>query len=220
MRPEDAALAARAGADAIGMVFHPPARRNVSLEQAQAIVAALPVFVTPVALFVDADPGRICQVCHGLGISHVQLNGHEPPQLIRELAPLRVIKSVPVVAESFEADLATWRQTIDRLNLSNLAGLVLETANTGAPGGSGVANDWATVVRAQEGGHFAGLPPIIAAGGLTPESVADVVTTLRPFAVDVSSGVEHALGQKSPHKIDAFVAAVHAADAAASSGSS
>ena len=214
-RPEDAALAARAGADSIGLIFHAPAPRNVSLDRAREILAALPPFVTPVGLFVDASLGTVLDTVRDLGLRHVQLHGHEPPKMVRGLRPLTVIKAVTVERERFADTLATWRQAIASLALKNLAGLVLETAGTGQAGGSGVANDWATVRAAQAAGAFDGLPPIIAAGGLTPESVGGIVREIRPYAVDVSSGVEEARCQKSAARMEAFVRAVRDADAPA-----
>ena len=91
---------------------------------------------------------------------------------------------------------------------------MLETAGTGQAGGTGVPNDWRTVREHQSRGGFDGLPPVIAAGGLTPETAGAVVRDVRPWAVDVSSGVEESLGKKSPERIAAFVAAVRDADAA------
>jgi phosphoribosylanthranilate isomerase len=114
--------------------------------------------------------------------------------------------------ENFGQTLARWRDAITALGLTNLKGLVLETAGTGQAGGTGVANDWQTVREHQANGGFAGLPSVIAAGGLRPETVGAVVRDVRPFAVDVSSGVEESLGRKSPEKIAAFIAAVRQAD--------
>jgi phosphoribosylanthranilate isomerase len=219
-RPEDGVLAARAGADAIGMVFHDAARRRIDTDRARAIIAALPPFVTPVGLFVDAAADVILRTARELGLRHVQLHGDERPADVRALEPLSVIKAVRVERGSFVTMLDDWRSAIRSLGLSNLAGFVLETANTGQPGGTGIANDWQTVREAQLAGAFTGLPPLVAAGGLTPASVGAVVRTIRPYAVDVSSGVEASLGCKSDEKIRAFVQAVREADAGADTASS
>ena len=213
-RPEDALLAAHAGADAIGIVFHEPAPRNVPRDRAQAILAALPPFVTAVGVFADAPADVVLSTARQLGLRHVQLNGHEPPEMIRALQPLAVVKAVSVERERYGATLKTWREAIASLALTNLVGFVLETAGTGQAGGSGVANDWDAVGAARDAGSFEGLPPIIAAGGLTPESVGGIVRDVRPYAVDVSSGVEASRGVKSPELLAAFVAAVREADAA------
>jgi phosphoribosylanthranilate isomerase len=211
-RPEDAAAAARAGADAVGIVFHPPAPRNVSIDRAREILAALPAFVTPVGLFVNAKPSFLAETVRELGLRHIQLHGDETPEYVAGLRPYAVIKAVRVDPENFGQTLARWREAIATLGLTNLKGIVLETAGTGHAGGTGVANDWRTVREHQASGGFTGLPPMIAAGGLTPETVGAAVRDVRPFAVDVSSGVEEALGRKSPDKIAAFVAAVRQAD--------
>jgi phosphoribosylanthranilate isomerase len=217
-RPEDALLAARLGADAIGLVLHPPASRNISIEVAREIVAALPPFVTPVGLFVDQSAEHVIRITREIGLRHVQLNGDESPATIAALAPLVVTKSVKVERDRFGETLNFWRTAIRDHKLTNLVGFVLETAGTGKPGGTGVANDWETVVAAQRAGAFDGLPPIIAAGGLRPETVGDVVRMLRPYAVDVSSGVEGALREKSEEKTRAFVHAVRDADSSPAPG--
>ena len=213
-RPEDALAAARAGADAIGLVFHPAAPRHVTVEQAREILAALPAFVTPVGLFVDAELETLRRTVADLHLRHVQLHGHETPEYVAALRQLAVIKAVRVDPAAFGETLAGWRHAVQTLRLTNLKGLVLETAGTAQPGGTGVPNDWRTVREHQAGGGFAGLPPIIAAGGLTPETAGAVVRDVRPWAVDVSSGVEESLGEKSPERIAAFVATVRDADAA------
>ena len=208
---EDALAAARAGADAIGLVFHPPAPRCVSQQRAAEILAALPPFVTPVGLFVDVEPAKIRETARSLGLRHIQLNGQESPQAIAELRDFTIIKALRVSPETLGGELDTWRQAIGKLRLTHLQGFVLETA--GSVGGSGRANDWETVRRHRQRGDFVGLPHLIAAGGLIPDSVAAVVRDLRPWAVDVSSGVEATPGRKSPDKIEAFVRAVRSAEA-------
>jgi len=211
-RPQDAAAAASAGADAIGMVFDPNGVRRVSVEDAGRILAALGPFVTPVGLFVDASAGEIRRVLGAVPLGAVQLHGEESPQLVAELKPMRVIKALHLAAGD-TATLGTWRSAVADLQLTNLIGILLETPSGGPErGGTGIANNFAGLRAMQTAGHFAGLPPIIAAGGLTPANVGDVVRLLHPFAVDVSSGVESARREKSADKIEAFVRAVRAAD--------
>jgi phosphoribosylanthranilate isomerase len=194
---EDALAAARAGADAIGMVFHPPAKRNVSLERAGEIVSALPPFVT-----------------RALGLRHIQLHGHETPEMVAELKEFTILKAIRVDPATFSSELESWRRAIKTLKLTHLQGFVLETAGT--LGGTGKANDWETVDRHRQRGDLIGLPPLIAAGGLTPESVADVIRRIHPWAVDVSSGVEGSPGKKSAEKMEAFVRAVRSAELSSS----
>jgi len=215
MRVEDALAAARLGADAIGLVFHRSSFRCVTAGQAWGILRALPPFVTPVGLFVDASAEEVRDTAGSLGLRHVQLHGGEDADCVRKLEGLIVIKAVRVASETFQAELAAWREAIARYHLANLRGLVLETPAV-APGGTGMPNDFAFVKACQDAGMMDGLPPIIAAGGLTPGNVANVIRDLRPWAVDVSSGVESSRGIKSPEKIEAFIAA--ASSRAASHG--
>lgn len=210
-RPEDAAAAVECGADAIGMVFHAPSPRSVTLEEARLILRQVGPFVTAVGLFVDAPLERIVQTAHNLNIHTIQLHGQEPPELIAALKPLEVLKAVRVEKSKFAQTLAKWNLDIAKHHLDNLHGLLLETAHTPEPGGTGMPNDWQTVRDAQAAGLFDGLPPIIAAGGLNPETVGDVVRLLHPFAVDVSSGVEDIRRQKSRDKIARFAEAVRMA---------
>ena len=210
-RPEDAAAAAAAGADAIGLVFYARAPRCVSVGRAREIVAALPPFVTAVGLFVDAPPAEVIDVASRLRLNTVQLHGQESPDAVAELSGLRVVKAVHATVADLPSVVARWRGV-------RLAGLLLETAGAPAVGGTGVANDWAGLAVARAAGMCDDLPPLVAAGGLTAESVGNVVRALRPFAVDVSSGIERSPGVKSVERMTAFAAAVRAADALPSHG--
>ncbi len=202
-RPEDAAAACRHGADAIGIVFHAPQPRYVPIDRARAIIAALTPFVTPVGLFVDSSPQAILDTAATLGIRTVQLNGKESPEFVAELIGLSVIRAIRVARGQLQQQMAIWREA----RLSNLAGVVMETGGTNVPGGSGVGNDWEEIIAARTAGAFEGIN-LIAAGGLNPENVAQVVRDVQPYAVDVSSGVEISKGVKSEEKIRDFIAAV------------
>lgn len=208
-RVEDARAAAAAGADAIGLVLHPPAARFVSDERAAEIIAALPPFVTPVGLFVDALPDEVRESAGRLQLRCVQLHGHEDPACVAALSGLIVLKALRVARDTFGRELLLWRKALG--GLPHLRGFVLETAAS-APGGTGVANDWDFICQCRAEGLFNGLPPLIAAGGLTPETVSEVVRRVEPWAVDVSSGVEVAKGIKSGEKLTAFGRAVRDAD--------
>jgi len=207
-RPQDAVAAAQAGADAIGMVFYPQARRCITLDRAREILRALPAFVTPVGLFVDQDVDEIRHVAAALHLRHIQLHGHESEDVVAALRDFTVLKAVRAARETLKVELDCWRENIASMELTHLRGFVLETPATGGPGGTGVENDWAAIADLQRAGVFDGLPAIIAAGGLRPENVADVVRRIRPYAVDVSSGVEATFGEKSAEKIDRLVAEV------------
>jgi phosphoribosylanthranilate isomerase len=193
------------------MIFYAPAPRNIPPERAKEILSVLPPYVSPVGLYVNAEAAEVLRAAAHLHIRHVQLNGDEPPSTVAALPGLQVVKAIRVDA-AFGATLSRWREAVINLQLHNLKGIVLETGNTHQAGGTGVANDWAAVERHRAAGAFDGLPPLIAAGGLTPETVGEVVRTLRPWAVDVSSGVESSKGIKSADKIHAFVRAVREAD--------
>jgi phosphoribosylanthranilate isomerase len=212
MRVEDAKVAIAAGVDAIGMIFHPPSRRNISIERAREITRQLGPFVTVVAVFVDALASKVMEVAGELALTTVQLHGQEPVERIAQLRKqkLRVIKAIKVDS-TFEQQLEKWKGAMGHVG-DMIAGLVLDTGGTAQPGGTGVANDWERLGKFADKGAFKGLPPIIAAGGLNAKSVKDVVRKLRPWAVDVSSGVESSLGQKSPEMSRECVAAVRAAD--------
>jgi len=210
-RPEDALIAADAGADAVGIVCYREAFRYVPTEAARRIAQALPAFVTSVALFVDADPDEVNAVQSQVGTTCVQLHGRESPAVARQVRSA-VIKAIRVDRGTFERELDDWRHAIAQGGLEHLRGFVLETAGAGV-GGTGQANDWGFIQGVVEKGGFQGLPPVIAAGGLTPETVGAVVRAIRPWAVDVSSGVERVKGEKAPDLVEAFVIAVRDADA-------
>ena len=200
-------VAADAGADAIGLVFHEKAGRCVSIDRAKEILAVLPAFVTPVALFVDSSAEKVRQVAGRLGIRTVQLHGEETAETVAALPEFRVIKAIKATADLSQR-LREWRKQ----RLANLVGFVAESPGPGV-GGTGVENDWSLIEAAQKRGAF-GNVPLIAAGGLSPQNVGEVVRRLRPWAVDVSSGVEgDKRGEKSVEKTLGFAQAVRAADA-------
>jgi phosphoribosylanthranilate isomerase len=211
-RIEDAQIAARLGADAIGFLLHADSARRIEIDQARQIMAALPAFVTPVGLFVDASLEQIRYIASALRLRHIQLHGNEPIQLIASLPDLCIIKAIRVDRATFSAQLESLRAA--KRDLKNLKGLLLETADSAQAGGTGKVNDWQAIRAHQQAGEFDGLPPIIAAGGLRAETVGEVVCNLRPLAVDVSSGIESAIGIKSREKMAAFAEAVRAADSA------
>jgi phosphoribosylanthranilate isomerase len=215
-RLDDALAAAAAGADAIGLVCHRAAGRYVPPDVASRIVAGLPAFVTPVALFVDAGRDEVLAVCAEIGVRQVQYHGHETPEVVRAVG-LPALKAIRADPQTLERDLDIWRAAVADGGLPLLKGLVLESPGPGV-GGTGKENDWAYLADVARRGGFAGLPPIIAAGGLTPVNVGIVVRSLRPWAVDVSSGVERVRGEKAAEMIENFVRAVRDADGPLSPG--
>jgi phosphoribosylanthranilate isomerase len=211
-RTEDALAAARAGAAAIGMVFDPQAGRCVREADVHGILAAVPMFVSSVALFVNHSVEDIRSVLHEHLFSAVQLHGEESPEFVEDLKPTRVIKAIHL-APGDTHTLDFWRNAVRELELTNLIGVLLEPPRIGDQrGGTGIANNFAGLGEMRAAGMFDGLPPIVLAGGLTPANVADAIRLVRPYAVDVSSGVEAAPRQKSPEKIEAFIRAVASAE--------
>ncbi|NDY42520.1 phosphoribosylanthranilate isomerase [Dissulfurirhabdus thermomarina] len=193
----EAVAVAAAGADAVGLVFAESPRR-VSMETARGIVAALPPFVQSVGVFVDEDPARVAEVAAACGLDLLQFHGEEPPAYCARFAP-RAVKARRVrSADDIEA-LRPYEAAV--------RAFLLDAWAPDAHGGTGRTFDWALAVRAVR--ELA--RPVILAGGLDPENVGRAVARVRPWAVDVSSGVERAPGRKDPARVAAFVRAVAAA---------
>lgn len=200
--PAHAKAAADAGADAIGLVFVEASPRCVTEEEAAKIITALPAFIEPVGLFADAEIDHVQSMAQRLALRTVQLHGRESPGDAATLAPLRVIKAIPFTTPEATRDtLATWRA------VPTLAGVLFDAPSATAnrpSGGTGTALDWqalATLLHGVEDRH-----PISAllAGGLTPDNVAHALGVVRPWAVDVSSGVEVSRGVKDAGRIAEF----------------
>lgn len=194
-RVEDALAAVEAGADAIGLVFYAKSPRVVDIEQAKVIVAALPPFVTSVGLFVDMPRETLQALLREVPLDLLQFHGDESPADCEGFAR-PYIKALRVRAD----------QDVARMMApySGACGILLDTFVEGVPGGTGAAFDWSLVPR--EAGK-----PIILAGGLTPDNVAQAIAQVRPYAVDVSGGVEAAKGIKDAGKVKAFLQAVQCA---------
>ena len=154
----------------------------------------------------DSTAEDILHLTRQIGLRHVQLHGSEDVELAAKLNPLVVVKAIRVDRATLRGDLKTWTNASP-----NVRGIVLETADTAVPGGSGIENDWHTASEAIASGSFKKMA-IVAAGGLRPDNVAAVIRKIHPWAVDVSSGVEEKRGEKSSVLIDAFVRAVASAD--------
>ena len=209
----DALAAVAAGADAIGLVFHPASFRAVSIDSARQIIAALPPFVSTVGLFVDDTIPEIKTTAEALHLTAIQLHGQETPQIVPSPSlPLRVIKAIHVTPNQLAQTLAPWRDAL-AAGLPNLVGLVLETGGGSTTGGTGIENDWQQIADLQSRGGFAALPPIIAAGGLRPDYVAHFIeASAPPTPLNVSSGVEQTRGRKDPVLIHQFIQSVRQAD--------
>jgi phosphoribosylanthranilate isomerase len=193
----DAAMAVEAGADALGVVLA-PSSREVTLEDAEKALAVVPPLVARIGVFVDADPGFVADAVARLGLTGVQFHGDETPERCAS-APVPVIKAFKVGTTFASTAFEPFRGAV--------AAILLDTYVSQRSGGTGETFDWQT--------HSAALPgwaPLIIAGGLSPTNVAEAIRLFRPFAVDVSSGVEERLRHKDRLKLNAFAAAVRAAD--------
>ena len=190
-RVEDAQAAVTAGADAIGLVFAEASPRCVTPEQARALVATLPPFIKIVGLFVDAPAARVREVLGQAPLDLLQFHGSETPEDCKQFGRpyIRAIRMAPGVDLVAEAR-----------RYAQAAGLLLDAYDPQVAGGTGATFDWARVPRDLN-------KPVILAGGLTPENVGRAIQTVRPYAVDVSSGVEQSKGIKDAAKIDAFIRA-------------
>lgn len=187
---EDAQLAVEAGADALGFVFYPPSPRYVTPEQARLIIRTLPPFIIAVGLFVDASAGAINAIAEQCDLDRIQLHGRETPDFCEAVAR-RVIKAFRMKNAESLASLPSYR----------VSAYLLDAYVEGAlPGGTGSSFVWELAWQAKPYG------PVILAGGLTPENVGDAVRQVRPYGVDVSTGVEQAPGLKDPHKVRTFIA--------------
>ena len=193
-RPEDAQSAADAGADAVGLVFYVKSKRAVTAEQAAEIVAALPPFVSVVALFVNETADNIREILHQVPIDVIQFHGDEDDDFCRQF-DRPYLKAVRVQSA---ADIQT-----ACARFPNARALLFDAYHPTEYGGTGQSFDW-TLLRGNIG------KPWILAGGLTPENVADAVGTSGAAAVDVSGGVEISGGIKSREKMAAFIQAVKA----------
>lgn len=195
-RPADGVLAAANGADAIGLVFFAQSPRVVSGEQAREVIAALPPFVTSVGLFVNAEVAAVERILAEVPLDLLQFHGDESPEYCRQFAR-PYIKAVRM-AEG--VDLAAVAE-----RYAGAKALLVDSYQQGVPGGTGHTFDWARIPHGMD-------KPIILAGGLGPENIEQAVRQVRPYAVDVSSGVEAARGIKDANRIAAFMRGVNKAD--------
>jgi phosphoribosylanthranilate isomerase len=205
--PIDAELAVNAGADALGFIFHSASKRFLNVHEARMAMSMIPAWVMPVGVFVNPTLENISLTIQSLNLPCVQLQGDETPDLARDIAAMgvRVIKAFKV-DDQLSGKLDSWRKVYREVP-QFFTGILLETASK-EPGGSGEENNWNAIEELKKQNVFNMLPPIILAGGLTPENVGQVVKRLRPYGVDVSSGVEAQVRVKDPEKIAKFMSAI------------
>jgi len=198
--PEHARIAAQAGADAVGLVFYGPSPRFVQVEEAAAVAAVLPPYVAAVGLFVNASEEEVRAILAKLRLDLLQFQGDEPPEFCARFG----VPFVRAVRMEAGVDLVEYAR-----RFKGARALLLDAHVPGTPGGTGRMFDWS--------GIPASLPmPIILSGGLTPANVAGAIREVKPWAVDVSSGVEAARGAKDPRKIVEFIRSVQGEDAGSS----
>jgi phosphoribosylanthranilate isomerase len=190
----DALAAAEAGADMIGLMFYAGSPRHITVTQAAEIARALPPFVLKVGVFVNPEESQVLEAIAACGLNLLQFHGDEPSEFCTQFG-LMSVKALRVQNADSLAALENYATDAFLLDAYSKSGL----------GGTGEKFNWDLAIEAQKFGK-----PIFLAGGLTPENVADAVKKVRPFAVDVSSGVESAPGKKDAAKVRAFIAAVRA----------
>jgi len=192
--PEDAALAAEAGADAIGLIFT-DSPREVTTEQARTIIGALPPWVTPVGVFVNRDPAEVVEIARNIGLGAIQFHGDELPCTVKDL--VRQFKVIKAFRIGSEADLADAR---DYLGACRPDGCLIDARVEGKYGGSGQTAPWHLLAGVSD--EFR---PLILSGGLTLENVAEAIRVVGPWGVEASSGVESSPGKKDSQKVRDFV---------------
>jgi phosphoribosylanthranilate isomerase len=196
-RLEDARLAVGLGAAALGFNFYRPSPRYIEPGAARRIISALPPLVVAVGVFADEfDGAHVAALANEAGVSAVQLHGPKFPEQEAALESFRIIRAVAMRQETGEIDLTGIRASA----------FLLDAYDPELLGGTGKSFDWTLAREAKLFG------PIILAGGLTPENVGRAIREVRPFAVDVASGVESEPGKKDPGKLRAFFSAVEEAD--------
>lgn len=189
---EDADVAVKAGADALGFVMYRKSPRFVEQAVVKRIVAGLPPFVLPVGVFVNEEPERVRTLMDDCGLALAQLHGDESALYCQQLGR-------PVLKALRLKDRGTFLALAEFQGRANVRGFLIDTFSDQAYGGTGKTVDW---TLAQEAARAT---PIILAGGLTPTNVAEAIAQVRPYGVDVSSGVEQSPGKKDHDKVKAFV---------------
>ncbi len=186
---KDALFAVEQGADAVGFIFYKKSPRSVTMKVVREIILELPPFVDTVGVFVNESADRVNKIAGYCGLDLVQLHGEESPAFCRKIHR-RVIKAFRV----------TDLQSIRQMEKYQVTGFLLDTFCEDLRGGTGKTFDWNLALPAKKIG------PVILAGGLTPRNIRQAVSRVRPYGVDVCSGVEKSPGIKDPEKVSVFLA--------------
>ncbi|HXF91152.1 MAG TPA: phosphoribosylanthranilate isomerase [Nitrospiraceae bacterium] len=191
----DAQVAVEAGADAVGFVFHRKSPRRVAADVVKAIVSELPPFVLPVGVFVNEDAKIVRDLMDECGLALAQLHGNEPASYCERLGR-------PILKAIRLRDRGSFLALAEFQGRAQVRGFVVDAFSEEAYGGTGQTTDWTLAAEAAKAAK------ILLAGGLTPENVGEAIEKVRPYGVDVSSGVEASPGKKDPEKVRAFIRAV------------
>jgi len=186
---EDALLAVKLGADVLGFIFA-DSPRQITPEKVKSIIYDLPPFIKTVGVFVNEEPEKIKEVQLECGLDLIQLHGDESPKQCQELRPYS-IKALRIKDEKDIEGIDKYKGTVRAIHL--------DTYQKGKAGGTGKTFDWSLALKAKETGI-----PIILAGGLCPENIHEAITMVKPYAVDISSGVEERPGKKNPDLMKAL----------------
>ncbi len=189
---EEAHAALACGADALGFNFWPGSSRYIAPKKAREIICGLPPLVSSIGVFVNEDRERIIDIASRVGLSGVQLHGDESPEFCLSLGEIKIIKALRV-GDDFDCDL---------VKEYPVSAVLLDTKIKGSYGGTGERFDWSAALQAKR--HA----PIILAGGITIENVAEAIKQVAPMAIDVCSGVEAEPGRKDLDKLTRFMAEV------------
>jgi len=196
----EAIAVANAGADAVGLNFYEGSPRFVAPNQARQIAAALPMDMAKVGVFVNSPVDDVARLCDEIGLDVVQLHGDEPPEIVGLLAPRAIIRAFRCQESGFEPLIDYVGQCRDAGHAP--AAVLVDAYQPGSYGGTGAVVDWHQV---PELAHKLPDMPIVLAGGLRPENVAEAIRVARPAAVDTASGVESSPGRKDPNLARDFV---------------
>ena len=188
---KDAFLAVESGADAIGFIFYKMSPRNISQKEAKEIILQLPPFIETVGVFVNETSDKINRIAEQCKLNSIQLHGEESPALCRRVKR-KVIKAFRVKNADSLKSIASY----------DVSGFLLDSYNDGSKGGTGQVFDWNLALRVKKQG------PVILAGGLNPYNVFTAIYQVKPYGVDVCSGVENSPGIKDHEKIREFIKSV------------
>jgi phosphoribosylanthranilate isomerase len=205
---EDALVAVEAGADAVGFVFYEKSPRRISVEAARKIVERLPPKVEKVGVFVNEVEDTLCDLADRAGLTAIQMHGdnedpHVADLVVAKRPKLKVLAAISMSQENPDGWAMMWLPDV-------VHAFLVDSGDSSKPGGTGKTFDWSTTRPRLE--NIRKLGRVVAAGGLTPENVGEAIGTLRPWGVDVASGVEARPGKKDPEKVRAFVRAVREFD--------